>query len=75
MALPHARDLLRVMKSYVESGSTVQQAQRSARSAGNKKHIRTFVPPDVGQRLMRVRDKYQKLSDDFVKRGLAPFFL
>ncbi|CAN0236692.1 unnamed protein product, partial [Scytosiphon promiscuus] len=71
----HERDVFRVMNSLVESGSTVAEAAAKARSASNKKHIRTSHPSNMGQRLTEIRDDFQKKSDEGVARGDKPFFL
>ena len=63
------------MYSLVESGSTVAQALIQARSAANKKHIRTSHPRDMVQRLQRIFQDFQAKSDAGVARGEKPFFL
>lgn len=72
---PHERDVFRVVNSLVESGSTAKDALITARSASNKKHIRTSHPPNMGQRLTEIRSKFQQKSDKFVAEGGKAFFL
>lgn len=74
MACRHERDFLRVVRSYVESGFNVTDALQKANSSANKKHIRTFTPPDVGDRLRVIMEDFQKQSDAYAKEHGRPFY-
>lgn len=74
IARPHERDAFRVARSYVDSGWSVDAATSKAKSAANKKSIRTATPEDVAPRLRSIMEEFQKRSDACEARNEPTFY-